>query len=125
MTWTIPTERMHGASYAVLSDPRPMVERLKDVFGLRALAEIVNIDPSSLSQFLGGRRSLPSELLHRFSDVYYVLSRAAQVMDAKVIEDWLVGIDPALGARPIDVLSVRGAAPLIMVLDRIEAGAYA
>jgi hypothetical protein len=40
--------------------------------------------------------------------------------------DWLVGNEPLLkGARPVDVLVTRGAAPLIAALVAIEATAYA
>ncbi len=39
---------------------------------------------------------------------------------------WLVGQEPFLdGSRPIDVLAIRGVAPLIEALDGIDAGAYA
>ena len=62
----------------------------------------------------------------RVVDLHDVLNRALLVFPADIAVLWLFGSEPFLdGKRPIDVLTIRGAAPLIDALRNIEAGAYA
>jgi len=62
----------------------------------------------------------------RVIDLHDVLNRALQIFNAGTAVEWLVGHEPFLdGSRPIDVLVLRGVAPLIEALDNIDAGAYA
>lgn len=78
-----------------------------------------------LTRWKGGAK-ISSEMSHRVLDVHAVLVRALQVFAPEVAMQWLVGHEPFLNdARPIDVLSVRGAGPLMEALDSIAAGAYA
>ena len=71
-------------------------------------------------------RKISPAMTHRILDPHAVLARALQIFAPSVATQWLVGHEPFLNeARPIDVLAVRGAAPLIEALDAIAAGAYA
>jgi len=75
---------------------------------------------------MSGHRRLSTEMAKRVIDLHDVLNRALQIYNAATAVDWLVGHEPFLDhKRPIDVLVLRGAAPLIEALDGIEAGAYA
>lgn len=125
MSWTIPDSRLLDADFGKLADVRPLVERLKNVFGLTALAAVLNADKGNLSRFLSGTRGISGDIAQRAIDVDHVLTRAAQIFESDVIGDWLTGYDQQLGGRPIDVLTVQGAGPLIDTLDRIESGGYA
>jgi uncharacterized protein (DUF2384 family) len=59
-------------------------------------------------------------------DLYDVLTYALQVFAPRTAVDWLFGNEPFLDhARPIDVLVVRGSAPLIEALKNIDSGGYA
>ncbi|MHB8198062.1 MAG: hypothetical protein ACYDGW_07995 [Vulcanimicrobiaceae bacterium] len=123
MSWTIPIERARKPNLAVLADVRPMMTRLQDVFGLRTLGELLNIDGSNLNAYLHGRRSLPAHIAQRAIDLDHVLTRAAQLFSGEVVIDWLQGQMPTFaGARPIDVLATHGAGPLLDELQRIESG---
>jgi hypothetical protein len=59
-------------------------------------------------------------------DLHDVLSRILRVYSRDVAAMWLAGSEPLLGgARPIDVLVMEGAAPVIRAIDGIAEGAYA
>lgn len=52
-----------------------------------------------------------------------VRARAGEIWPAEVVERWLLGVEPLLGgARPIDVVALHGAEPVLRVLDRIAVG---
>jgi uncharacterized protein (DUF2384 family) len=62
----------------------------------------------------------------RIVDLHDVLTRILRVYNPEVAAMWLVGSEPLLGgARPIDVLAMEGAAPVIRAIDGIAQGAYA
>ncbi len=126
MSLAIAAKRLKKANPNILADVRPMVERLRDVFGVPVLAELLDIDASNLSKFLAGRRSLSGEVRLRAIDLDHVLTSAAQVFVGRAIFDWLTGHSVSFGgARPIDVLADTGAPPLLEELSRIASGAYA
>lgn len=126
MSWKIDLAKLPAGKLGRLASMQPRLERLKDLFGVRPLAALLDTDPSNLSKAIAGTRDLPPEIAKRALDLEYVLARALQLMDPQVVLDWLEGADPAFGfARPIDILAVRGTAPLLTILDRLESGAYA
>jgi len=108
-----------------LTDVRPLLSRLVEAYGHNVLARLLDVDASMLTRWKGGA-NISSDMSHRILDVHTVLVHALQVFAPEVATQWLVGHEPFLNdARPIDVLAVRGAGPLIEALDAIAAGAYA
>jgi uncharacterized protein (DUF2384 family) len=64
-------------------------------------------------------------MARRIIDLHDILTRALQVFAPPAAARWLVGNEPFLNdKRPIDVLVLRGAAPLIEALDNVDAGSY-
>jgi len=62
----------------------------------------------------------------RVVDLHDVLTRILRVYGRESAALWLVGSEPLLGgARPIDVLALEGAAPVIRAIDGIAQGAFA
>jgi uncharacterized protein (DUF2384 family) len=61
----------------------------------------------------------------RLIDLDYVWGRLLQLYPQKQAEIWLHSPNSHLGARPIDVLRVRGAGSVIDALDAEEEGAFA
>jgi uncharacterized protein (DUF2384 family) len=62
----------------------------------------------------------------RIVDLHDILTRILRVYNRETAAMWLVGSEPLLGgARPIDVLAMEGAAPVVRAIDGIAAGAYA
>ncbi|MBS4102787.1 hypothetical protein [Tsukamurella paurometabola] len=56
-------------------------------------------------------------------DLDLVLARAAEIWAPQVIQDWLVGANSYLGgARPIDVLRLRGPVEVLAALEAARAG---
>lgn len=126
MAWTIDLGKLPVRRLGRLADMQPRVARLAETLGLRPVAALLDTDPSNLAKAIAGKRDLPASIAKRALDLDHVLARAMQVFEPLVVVDWLEGAEPTLGfARPIDVLASRGSAPLLEVLDRIEAGAYA
>ncbi|GAC1389215.1 MAG: hypothetical protein NVSMB31_04900 [Vulcanimicrobiaceae bacterium] len=65
-------------------------------------------------------------MTRRIIDLHDVFSRAFQIFTSRNAILWFIGQDPHLnGARPIDVMALRGAAPIIESLNAIDQGAYA
>jgi uncharacterized protein (DUF2384 family) len=66
------------------------------------------------------------EMGRRIVDLHDVLTRILRVYHRDAAALWLVGCEPLLGgARPVDVLIMEGAAPVIRTIDAIAEGAYA
>ncbi|HEY1882436.1 MAG TPA: hypothetical protein VGG51_05285 [Candidatus Cybelea sp.] len=108
-----------------LSDVRPLLSRLIEAYGHNALAGLLDVDAAMLPRWNGGVK-ISAEMSFRILDVHAVLVRAFQVFTPGVATQWLVGHEPFLNdARPIEVLAIRGAGPLIEALDAIGADAYA
>jgi uncharacterized protein (DUF2384 family) len=62
----------------------------------------------------------------RIVDLHDVLTRILRVYSREAAAMWLVGSEPLLGgARPIDVLAMEGAGPVVRAIGGIAAGAYA
>jgi putative toxin-antitoxin system antitoxin component (TIGR02293 family) len=109
-----------------LSDVLPLLERLDAAFGTSAVAKLLDVGSGTVTNWKKGRHTISPEYAQRVIELHDVLVRALQIFQPQIAMDWLVGAEPFLdGARPIDVLVSRGAAPLIDALAAIEATAYA
>lgn len=108
-----------------LADVHPLLAQLVAAYGHNPLARLLDVDAAMVSRWNRGAKISPATT-RRILDLHAVLVRALQVFAPQVATQWLVGHEPFLNeARPIDVLAVRGAAPLIEALDGIAAGTYA
>ena len=58
-------------------------------------------------------------------DLDYVWGRLLQLYPERQAKTWMSSPNAHLGARPIDVLRVRGAGPVIDAIDAEEEGAFA
>ena len=109
-----------------LADVAPLLSRLVAAYGQVPVAGLLGVDKSAVHHWLSGRRSIGAAMRSRVLEVHDVLSRAHQVFTPILASRWLTAHEPLLGgARPIDVLAQRGAAPVIDALDAIAAGGYA
>jgi uncharacterized protein (DUF2384 family) len=104
-----------------LADVRPLLARIIDALGTNAAARLLGADRAQVSRWTAG-----TEMGRRIVDLHDVLTRILRVYSWEAAAMWLVGSEPLLGgARPIDVLAIEGAAPVIRTIDGIAAGAYA
>ncbi len=119
----------------ILPDAPPDADAIGNVHGLldrliagyngRTVARMLDIDPAMITRWRAGKTISPV-MGRRIIDLHDIINRALQSMLPSVAATWLVGSDPLLdGARPIDVLAIRGVIPVLEALDAHEAGAYA
>ena len=109
-----------------LADVTPLLARVIEALGTNAAARLLGADRAQVSRWNAGIESIGSEMGRRIVDLHDVLTRILRVYGREAAALWLVGSEPLLGgARPIDVLVLEGAAPVIRAIDGIAAGAYA
>jgi uncharacterized protein (DUF2384 family) len=126
-SWTPTIERLEPAANPnAISDVLPLLRRLVDAYQQSVIAEMLGVDDSTVSRWLKQERSIgQSAMRGRILELHDVVSRAHQVFNPTLAARWLTGHEPFLGnARPIDVLALRGAAPVIDALDAISAGGF-
>ena len=113
-------------SAGTLADVTPLLARVIEALGTNSAARLLGADRAQVSRWSVGRESIGSEMGRRIVDLHDVLTRILRVYRREAAAMWLVGSEPLLGgARPIDVLVLEGAAPVIRAIDGIEEGAYA
>jgi uncharacterized protein (DUF2384 family) len=109
-----------------LADVTPLLARVIEALGTNAAARLLGADRAQVSRWNAGLESIGSEMGRRIVDLHDVLTRILRVYGREAAALWLVGSEPLLGgARPIDILVLEGAAPVIRAIDGIAEGAYA
>ena len=111
---------------AKLADVRPLLVRIIDALGTNAGARLLGADRGQVSRWKARKEPISAEMARRVVDLHDVLTRILRVYGREAAAMWLAGSEPLLGgARPIDVLVMEGAAPVIRAIDGISQGAYA
>lgn len=109
-----------------LADVTPLLARVIEALGTNAAGRLLGADRAQVSRWSAGTESIGSEMGRRIVDLHDVLTRILRVYARDAAAMWLVGSEPLLGgARPIDILVLGGAAPVIRAIDGIAEGAYA
>jgi uncharacterized protein (DUF2384 family) len=109
-----------------LADVRPLLARVVDALGTNAVARVLDADRAQVSRWGSNKEAVSAEMARRIVDLHDVLTRILRVYDREAAALWLSGSEPLLGgARPIDVLALRGAAPVIAAIEAISEGAFA
>lgn len=102
------------------------VTRVVDALGNNVVAEILGVARSQPSRWRSGKERPSPESRKRISDLDHVLDRLLLELHPDQVGLWLTGPNPHLGgARPIDVLELRGAAAVLPAIDALAAGAFA
>ena len=127
IAWSPTIERLEPAANAdAFLDLEPVLERLVRGYGKAAVGAMLGVDKSTITRWVNRERVVSPEMRVRIIELNDVVVRMHQVFNADLASRWLVGHEPLLGgARPIDVLAMRGAAPIIDALDAISAGGFA
>jgi uncharacterized protein (DUF2384 family) len=126
-TWSPETEYLAAAANpAALTDVVPLLKRIVEAYQQAAIARLLGVDRSTVNHWVQGEREISPVMRGRILEVHDVLTRVHQVFNPTLAARWLIGHEPLLGgARPIDVMGMRGAAPVIDALDAISSGGYA
>ena len=102
------------------------VARIVDALGNNVAADILGVSRSQPSRWRSGKERLSPENRKRVSDLDHVLDRLLLELYPDQAGIWLTGPNPHLGgARPVDVLELRGAAAVLPAIDALAAGAFA
>lgn len=101
------------------------LESLIALLGNNRVAGLLGVSKSQPSRWRSGEEGMSPESARRVTDLEYVISRLGQVYPGAVAETWLTSQNAHLGARPADVLRLRGAGPVIAAVDAEEEGAFA
>jgi len=121
------------ASKSGSADPRHLrlvaesdrLERLIDELGNNRVAKLLSVSVSQPSRWRAGKEGMGAENQRKVIDLDYVFGRLEQLFSARQAEIWLTSFNAHLGARPVDVLRIRGAAPVIEAIDAEAQGAFA
>ena len=104
----------------------PLVARLVGVVGSNALAGLVGVSTSQPSRWRNGKEKISAENRRRLSDLDFILDRLLLELYPDQVGSWLLGSNAHLGgARPIDVLRLRGPAVVLPAIDALVTGAFA
>lgn len=101
------------------------VERVVAVLGSNAVADVLGVSRSQPSRWRSGAERISPTNRARLTDLDHVLNRLLQVLWPEEATAWLTTDNPHLGGRPIDVLALEGAAPVLKAIDALAQGAYA
>lgn len=101
------------------------LERLIDELGNNRVANLLSVSVSQPSRWRAGKEGMGSENQRKVIDLDYVFGRLEQLYRARQAEIWLTSFNAHLGARPIDVLRIRGVSPVIEAIDAEAQGAFA
>lgn len=94
--------------------------------GVTAAAQLLGVSKSQPSRWRTGVEQPSPAKARELIDLDHVLARALLLWPPDVAVDWLTGSNSYLdGARPIDVLRVRGSADVLEALDAAASGAFA
>ena len=109
-----------------LADVGPLLARIVGALGTNAARRLLGADRVQVSRWSAGTESIGIGMGRRIVDLHDVLTRILRAYGRDAAAMWLVGSEPLLGgARPIDVLDLEGAAPVIRAIDGIESGPFA
>lgn len=101
------------------------VARLIAVLGNNALAAMLGVSRSQPSRWKQGTEQPGPESRRRISDLDHVLDRLLLELYPDQVGVWLTSANPQLGgARPADVLQLRGAAAVLPAIDAMAQGAF-
>jgi hypothetical protein len=93
--------------------------------GNNRLASLLDVSGSQPSRWKTGEERISAENQRRLLDLDYVMARLLQLYPREQAEIWLTSHNAHLGSRPVDVLRLRGAAPVVAAIDAEAEGAYA
>jgi hypothetical protein len=116
--------RRRRAPHEVFSG-RNELRALVGTIGAKLVAEFLGVSRQQPSAWAAGE-GISAENRRKISDLYHVVDRVSQVVAPSRLVHWLSSPNVVFnGGRPQDVFRLRGAAPIIDVIDRVEEGGYA
>ncbi len=107
-------------------DMRRRVTWLIGALGNNRVAELLGVSRSQPSRWKSGDERVAPRNRRAVLDLEYVMARLYELWTPEVAAIWLESSNAHLGgARPADVLRLRGAAEVVDAIDAEDEGAYA
>jgi hypothetical protein len=108
------------------TDVHEKLERLVATFGQNAASRLLTWDAGQMRRCLKREEKISAAIAKRIADLEHVVDFALRTFHPDEVGPWLSQPEPLLGgAIPLNVLALRGSAPVISALSRIDAGAFA
>ena len=106
-------------------DVRDQLRTICSLVGIGATARLLGVSRSQPSRWESGRKSPSPDHRRRISELSYMLDRLTQVLKHDFIVEWLATPQPRLsGSTPATVFRLKGARPVIEVIESIHEGTY-
>lgn len=101
------------------------VQALSRDFGSqRRVAALLGVSPAQVSRWIRGGGVDPDNA-ERVDALEHVMASLLRLYEPEAAEAWLVGLNPHLGARPIDLVRAGRTSELLRAISAERAGAYA
>ncbi|HEX9823518.1 MAG TPA: hypothetical protein VGB51_03875 [Actinomycetota bacterium] len=101
------------------------LDHLVESLGNNRVAELLEVSRSQPTRWRSGKEGISPANERRVTDLEYIIARLLQLFPKDLAETWLTSQNAHLGARPVDVLRLRGPAAVIQAVDAEAQGAYA
>jgi transcriptional regulator with XRE-family HTH domain len=101
------------------------LDRLVRDLGNNHVASLLGVSVSQPSRWRSGAERISADSQRRLLDLDYVYSRLLQLFSMEQSEIWLRSQNAHLGARPIDVLRLRGPSAILPAIEAEAQDAYA
>ncbi len=102
-----------------------IAKRVTGVLGQRLVAALLDVAPDRPGRWARDQGSPTQENLARLADLDALIGHLLTAFTEEQAALWLEGVDPNLGARPLDVYRIRGSAPVIEAMKSYQQGAFA
>lgn len=119
------TVNLAGLKDAPDYGPRAVTHRLINALGNNAVAALLGVSKDRPGRWVSGKDSPNEENRAQLADLDALVGHLHSAFTPAQARLWLEGQDPHLGARPIDVYRLEGAAPVLEAIRAYEQGAFA
>lgn len=105
--------------------PNTVAERLVKTLGSNTVATLLGVSVDRPGRWVSGAEEPGRENRTALTNLDSLVGHLLTAFTPEQVPLWLNGQDPYLGARPIDVFRIDGAAPVIEAIEAFEQGAFA
>lgn len=95
-----------------------------DLGSQRRLAKLIGVSPGRVSRWLRGAGVDPDNA-EKVDALEHAMASLLRLYDGDAAEAWLVGLNPHLGSRPIDLIRAGRTSDLLRAISAERAGSYA
>jgi transcriptional regulator with XRE-family HTH domain len=96
----------------------------RDFGSQRRVATLLGVSPAQVGRWIRGG-GVEAENAEKIDALEHAMASLLRLYDAEAAEAWLVGLNPHLGARPIDLIRAGRSTELLGAIAAERAGSYA